>query len=240
MKTVGLIGGLGPKTTSRFYLELISLCQKYNKDSRPPILIYSIPLPYSVERRSIVDGGEEEKCIPFLIDAAKRLEKAGADFIVMPCNSLHAFIKEIRNSVKIPILNILEEVIDFLKEKNISEVGLISTSITIKRNLYKEYLSSSNIGLFIPNKTQQSELGKIIHRLVLNKYIKSDRNKLLNIVSDFKKRGVKHVILACTDLQLLMPHKTDLRVYDTMKIFVEATFKAMSKIKGLSSSNSIK
>ena len=76
-------------------------------------------------------------CLPFLIKEAKRLEEAGADFIVMPCNSLHVFIKEIRGSVKVPVLSIVEETIKFLKKNNFKTVGIVSTSATIENKLYE-------------------------------------------------------------------------------------------------------
>ena len=122
MKTIGIIGGLGPETTSEFYLEIVFECYKKNKEQRPPILIWNVPLKYKIEEDLLEKAEGEERYIPYLIEAAKKLEKAGADFLVIPCNSVHAFIKEVRNSVKIPVLSILEETAKFLKNKNISKV----------------------------------------------------------------------------------------------------------------------
>ncbi|TAL56934.1 MAG: aspartate racemase, partial [Nanoarchaeota archaeon] len=106
MKTVGIIGGLGPETTSEFYLEIIFGCFSKNREVRPPILIWNVPLLYQIERDLLMKSEGEERYIPYLQDAARKLEKAGADFLVMPCNSLHIFIDEIRNSVSIPVLSI--------------------------------------------------------------------------------------------------------------------------------------
>lgn len=95
MKTVGIIGGLGPETTSEFYLEIIFSSYKKNKLTRPPVLVWNVPLPYKIEEDLITKAEGEERYIPFLIDAAHRLEKGGVDFLVMPCNSLHTFIEDI-------------------------------------------------------------------------------------------------------------------------------------------------
>ena len=124
MKTVGIIGGLGPETTSEFYLDIVFSCQKKSKTSRPGVIIASVPLPYKIEEDLITKNKGSERYIPFLVNEAKRLEKAGADFIVMPCNSLHVFIKEIRNAVDIPVLSIIEETVKFLKKNNLNNVGL--------------------------------------------------------------------------------------------------------------------
>ena len=223
MKTVGIIGGLGPETTSEFYLELIFCCQKLNKINRPQIIIDSVPLPYDIEEDAIAKGEGEKRCVPYLIDAAQNLEKAGADFLVMPCNSLHVFIEDIRKSVKIPVLSIVEETTKFLKSKNVSKVGIISTAITLNHKLYNNSLEKDRIEQLTPDEFQQVKIGQIIHNLVSNRHNNKDRVELINIINDFETKGVEHVILACTDLQLLIPTHPNLKIYDTMKIFADAT-----------------
>ncbi len=225
MKTVGIIGGLGPETTSEFYLELIFSCKKLNKKSYPPILINSIALPFDVEKDAIADGIGEGRCLPYLIDAARNLENAGAGFLVLPCNSLHKFIKEVRKAVKIPVLSILEETTKFLKEQNIKKVGIIATPITIKNKLYEKPFYRSNITSIIPDSLQQAKIGKLIVNLVSNRHDNKDREMLLKIIEDFGKKKVKNIILACTDLQLLIPKHSSIKIYDTMKILVDATVK---------------
>ncbi len=229
MKTVGIIGGLGPETTAEFYLELSFQCQNLNKVNRPPILIYSIPLPYNIERDAISKGIGEEKCLSFILDAAKKLEKAGADFLVMPCNSLHTFIEDIRSSVKIPILSIVEETVGFLKKENISEVGIISTAITLNKKLYENSFSANGIKQVVPDDYQQAKIGKMIHNLVSNRHDNKDREELIKMINDFENRGLEYVILACTDLQLLIPQHPKLKIFDTMKIFADAAVQYMIK-----------
>jgi aspartate racemase len=229
MKTVGIIGGLGPETTSKFYLELVFLCQKLNKVSRPPILICSVPLPYDIEEDAIMKNKGEERCIPFLLDAAKKLEESGADFLVMPCNSLHVFIKDIRKAVKIPVLSIVEETTKFLKKENISEVGIIATSITLNKKLYEKSFLANDIKQIKPGDFQQAKIGRTIHNLVSGRHNNKDRQELIKIINDFEAKGVNHVILACTDLQLLKPHHPRLKIYDTMRIFAETTVQEILK-----------
>src|SRR3989344_1177932 len=190
MKTIGIIGGLGPETTSEFYLDIVFSCQKKDKTARPSVIIASVPLPYQIEEDAISKNIGIERCLPFLVSEAKRLEKAGADFIVMPCNSLHIFIKDIRNAVKIPVLSIIEETVKFLKKNNFNKVGIVSTSATIKNKLYENAFQQNN----------------------------KDREELIQIINDFEKKEVDCVVLACTDLQLLIPKHHSLKIFDTMKI----------------------
>jgi aspartate racemase len=223
MKTVGIIGGLGPETTSEFYLDLVFSCQKKDKTHRPSIIIASVPLPYKIEEEAIAKGIGFERITPFLIEEAKRLEKAGADFIVMPCNSLHVFIKEIRNAVKIHVLSIIEETVKFLKKNKFEKVGIVSTSATIKNKLYENAFEENQIGYEMPDDFQQAKMGKIILNLVTGMQNNKDREELIKIISDFEKKNVDCVVLACTDLQLLIPKLPSLKIFDTMKIFADAT-----------------
>jgi aspartate racemase len=229
MKTVGIIGGLGPETTSEFYLEIVFGCYQKNKEGRPPILVWNVPLKYRIEEDLLKKSIGEERYIPYLTDAAKRLEKAGSDFLVMPCNSLHIFIEEIRKSVKIPIMSIVEETAKFLKNKKISRVGILVTSSSLKMKLYENALEKEGIRQIVPDEFDQAKIGKMINNIVLNKHANKDRMELLKIIDNFDKKGVKDVILACTDLQLLIPHHHSLRIYDTMKIFSDATVNEILK-----------
>lgn len=229
MKTVGIVGGFGPETTSKFYLEVILGCKKINKMSYPHILIDNVSYPFSVEEKAITEGGGEENfLLPHLINSAKSLEKSGADFLVLPCNSLHVFIEDIRNSVEIPVISILEETSKFLKAKGIQKVGIIATKITVENKLYENILARNKIKQTIPSSLEQVEIGKLIHNLVANKYSNRDREILMKIIQNFRESNVKNIILACTDLQLLMPKINGIKIYDTMKILADATVQELT------------
>lgn len=223
MQTVGIIGGLGPETTAEFYLDAIFSCQKKDKTRRPAIIVSSVPLPFEVEENLIMRNKGQERYIPYLTAEAQRLEKAGADFIVMPCNSLHVFIEEIRKSVKVPVLSIVEETVKFLKNNNFKKVGIVSTSATIKNKLYETAFGKNNIDYVTPDDLEQEKLGKFIYNLVMGQQNNKDREELVRIIGGFENKGVDCVVLACTDLQLLIPKHPNLKIFDTMKILADAT-----------------
>ncbi len=223
MKTVGIIGGLGPETTSEFYLDLVFSCQKRDRSSRPPIIITSVPMPYSIEEDAILKGTGIERFAPFLVKEARRLEKAGADFIVMPCNSLHVFIGDIRDAVSVPVLSIVEETVKFLEKNGFKKVGIVSTSATIKNRLYEDAFRKNGIAYETPDALQQERMGKFILNLVNGQQNNRDRDGLIQIIDGFGDKDVDCVVLACTDLQLLIPKHPGLKIFDTMKIFADAT-----------------
>ena len=200
MKTVGIIGGLGPETTSEFYLDLVFSCYKKTKISRPGIVISSVPLPYAIEEELILHSSGAEKYIPYLVKEAQRLEKAGVDFIVMPCNSLHVFIEDIKKAVKIPVLSIIEETVKFMKKNKFNKIGIVSTSATIQNKLYENAFEKNNIQYVTPDDFQQAKMGKFILNLVTGQQKNRDREELITIINSFEKKGVDCVALACTDL----------------------------------------
>ena len=223
MKTIGIIGGFGPETTAEFYLEVVFGCMKKSAVERPHVLISSVPLPLQIERDLIATNTGAERYIPYLVAEAKRLESAGADFLVLPCNSLHVFIDNIRESVKIPVLSILEEAAKYIKKNNYEKIGLISTSATVKNKIYEQLFSEKRIDYIVPDGLEQAQMDKIIQRLVDGEHLNGDREQILKIVKNLKLQNVDAIALACTDLQLLLPHDDDLPIFDTMQVLADAS-----------------
>ena len=225
MKTVGIIGGLGPETTAIFYQQLIVACFKQNKNTRPPILMWSIPIGFKIESNFITKNQDGEKYVLLLIEGARKLERAGADFLVIPCNSVHIFIKEIRKSVKIPVLSIVEETTNFLVSQNITKIGVLATPSTIQNKIYDQFLEKRGIQIILPDKEDQILVGKLIEKIVLN--INNDREKklIIEIIGKLNRNGAENVLLACTDLQLIVPQKSISNIIDSMEILLKSAVK---------------
>jgi aspartate racemase len=223
MKTVGIIGGLGPETTAEFYLAVVFQCAQISHEHRPAILTWNVPIPYTIEEAALTRGTQVERYLPYLQEAAQRLEAGGADFLVMPCNTLHRFIEDIRSSVGIPVLSVIEAVVRFLHEKKIDEVGLVATGITLESGFYQRALSAAGIRMRSPDEFQQAKLAKMIFGLVTNRYANHQRHELLEVIDELDRQGARTILLACTDLQALVPHHPRLQILDTMQILVDST-----------------
>jgi aspartate racemase len=225
IKTLGIIGGLGPETTARFYMEVVFACSKIS-GRRPQILISNVAVPLSVEKELITEAKNEKNILPFLLNATKQLEKGGASFIVIPCNTVHIFIEEIRKSVNIPVLSIIEETSNFLRREKVKEVGVFATTATIKNKLFDEKLNMCGIEMVTPKDINQARMGAIINRLVSNQQTKNDKDEFLKIIED---TNVKNAILACTDLQILDPKIDEVKIFDTMDILAKAAVREILK-----------
>jgi len=222
-KTVGIIGGVGPETTAEFYLAVVFGCSERmrHREHRPSILIASIPLPYGVEEDLLLRATGGERYISYLQGAARTLQKGGADFIVMPCNTLHLYIEEIREAVHVPVLSIVEETAKFLQRKGISRVGILATPMSLQGKLYETALAAAGIEQVVPDEFEQAKMGRMILSIVQNRHDNRDRLEIQKVVEGFARQGVENVILACTDLQLLIPQHPSLQIFDTMQIFAD-------------------
>ncbi len=228
MKTIGIIGGLGPETSSKFYLEVILKSFQQNPIARPPILMWSVPIDYDVESDFINGSDRSKEYVALMVDAAQRLQAGGADFIVIPCNSVHIFINEVRSAVTIPVLSIIEVTIAFLKVQNISKVGLLATTASLQANLYQQPFAEEKITAIVPGAEDQSKMGVLINKLVREEYSDAQKEELLQIISHMAN-DVNVILLACTDLQLLAPSFEGVTIFDTMEILVGTTVeKALS------------
>ncbi len=230
MKTLGILGGVGPETTSKIYHSIIDLFRKNKEDKYPSIVIYNLPFPFAVEKEAIIEGVNSHKMLPYLINGAKILEKSGASFGILPCNTLHKYIKEIRGAVKIPFLSILDEVVSQLKLMKVKSVGILATATTVKDKLYDDVLKKHDVNILYPTKTEQDSINRIILDLVNNKRDSLQRQKIEMICSSLHRRGAKSILLACTDLQITT-FSTNIPILDTTEILIQASMRELTDTK---------
>lgn len=224
-KFIGVLGGMGPNSSVLFYKKLVEQCQKqygakYDHDFLK-ILIYNLPTPGGIE------GTRQAKyeLLTVLVKGTKYLQSCGVDFIVMPCNSTHYFIKEMRNSVSIPILSIIEETAKKIKSKNYKKVGLLATEACIKNKVYNDVLEKIGIRVIFPNKQEQKKITKVIWKVYENKNLEESKKILECIIEKLKNKEVHAIILGCTELPILLKKYPDVELFDTVEILAESTIK---------------
>lgn len=229
MKTLGILGGVGPETTSKIYHSIIDLFRKNKKDRYPSIVIYNLPFPFIIENEAIIKGINSYKMLPYLIAGAKILEKSGASFGILPCNTLHKYIKEIRKAVGIPFLSILDETALRLKSMKVKTVGILATETTIKDKLYNDFLKKHEINVLCPTRTEQNDVNKIIVELLNGKKTNLQEKKIETICSSLYKKGAKAILLACTDLQIVTSDiYIPIPIIDTTEILIRASMRELT------------
>jgi aspartate racemase len=175
----------------------------------------------------IIKAKNSQACLNHLISSAKRLEKSGVDFIVIPCNTVHMYINEVKKSVKIPVLSIIDESLAYLKKNSCDEIGMLATSSTLNSGIYSKAFIKMGISVQIPSVKNQKIINEIIYKIISNSHTEEDKCQLENIMDEFYTNGARAILLACTDLQVAVKKHRNLILYDTMHILAEATTKRL-------------
>lgn len=210
MKTIGLIGGMSWESTTSYYQIINETIKKeLGGLHSAKILLYSVDFA-EVEHYQAV--GDWEKSGRLLADIAKRMEQAGADFIVICTNTMHKVAPQIQ-----------EQIAQALSANGIQKVGLLGTKYTMTQDFYKEKLIESGLEVLIPDQAGITEVNRIIYdELCLGDIKESSKQTYLAVIDDLKKAGAEVVILGCTEIGLLVKQSdTDLPLYDTTVIHAE-------------------
>lgn len=229
MKTIGILGGVGPETTSKIYHSIIDAFREKGQKKYPSILIYNLPFPFVIEKEAIIEGRNSRKMIPYLIEGAKTLEKGGADFGILPCNTLHKYIDEIRESVKIPFLSILDKTVIQLKLMTIKNVGILATETTVSDKLYDDIFINNGIDFLYPTRAEQDNINRIIVDILNDRENESQKKIIEKVCLSLQDKGVEAILLACTDLQIVMPDIcVSIPIIDSTEVLIKASLKEMT------------
>ena len=221
LKTIGLLGGMSWESTVTYYQVINeTIKEKLGGLHSAKILLYSVDFD-EIERCQ--SAGEWEKSAELLGAAARRLEAAGADFIVICTNTMHKVAEEIRAQLSIPLLHIAEATAQKLTDAGITRVGLLGASYTMTESFYKDVIRKAGIDVLIPEGEDIQTVNSIIfNELCVGITREESKQKLVDLIDRFRRSGAEGVILGCTELGLLIhPGDVDLPVFDTALIHAE-------------------
>lgn len=222
-RTVGILGGMGPEATAEFYRKLIELTPAANDQEHLPVIMLSDP---RVPDRTDYILGSGQPFLPFLRQLACDLERYGADFIAMPCNTAHLFWQELSDAVGIPFLNILEETVDEIEStvgSDSVQIGVLATVGTIRSVLYQTALRKRGITALIPPESVQREVHGVIKSVKADVQREDSRKRVEGAVQALCDEGADGVILGCTELGLVGDLESNVPVFDSLDILVRAT-----------------
>ncbi len=221
MKTIGLIGGMSWESTATYYQVINeTIKRELGGLHSAKILLYSVDFD-EIERYQA--SNDWAKSADVLSDAAMRLERAGADFIVICTNTMHKVAPQMREHISIPIIHIAEATADKLKEQGIATVGLLGTKYTMTQDFYKTKLTEAGIRVIVPNDDDVETVNSVIYQeLCLGNIRQESKDAYLTIIKKLADAGAQGVILGCTEIGLLVQQKdVELPVFDTTLIHAE-------------------
>lgn len=215
MKTIGLIGGMSWESTITYYeilnKEVVSALGGFHSAK---IMMYNVDF---AELEANMSTGNWDGNARILSEASKRLENAGAEFIVIATNTMHKLVPQIEKSIHIPILHIADATASAIKRDGHKKVALLGTKFTMTQDFIKERLLKAGLEVIVPNEKDIELVNDVIfNELCLGKVLDSSRKEYQRIISCLKEQGAEGVILGCTEIGMLISQKDSaLPVYDT-------------------------
>lgn len=218
MKTIGLIGGMSWESTIPYYRIINEeVKNRLGGLHSAKIVLYSVEFD---EIEKCQSNGEWEKSGDILGNAAKAVESAGADFLLICTNTMHKVVPQIASMIDIPIIHIADATADELEKNNTRSIGLLGTKYTMTQDFYKQRLIDRGIRVLIPDEGDIETVNTVIFdELCVGKISDVSREKLKEIITKLKCKGAEGVILGCTEIGLLIHQSdVDIPVFDTTVI----------------------
>jgi aspartate racemase len=223
MKTVGIIGGIGPESTIEYYRGIIAGYRERQTDgSYPSIILNSINLKVLVD---LITANELEKAADHLVNELQPLARAGVNFGVIAAGTPHIVFDQVRARSPIPLISIVEATCEAAAKLNLKKIALFGTRFTMQGLFYPEVFSKAGITLVVPKPDEQAYIhDKYMNDLVHGIILPETRERLLRVLDNMKERdGVEALILGGTELSLIIKdaEHNGLPILDTTKIHVE-------------------
>lgn len=224
-KVVGVLGGMGPEATADFFAKVIALTPARRDQDHLRIIIDNNP---KIPDRTDAILTKKKSLLPVLVETARNLEKAGVDFIAIPCNTVHYFYEDLVKEISVPVLHMIKEVNYAVRASlpGCKRVGLIATTGTVASNLYQEEFRKVGVEVIVPDPASQTEVMDAILRIKAGQPKGRARKQLIGAANRLIELEAQALILGCTDVPLAIKAKDfSVPVFDSTGILAEATVK---------------
>ncbi|HEU5139760.1 MAG TPA: amino acid racemase [Bacillales bacterium] len=222
-KYFGIIGGLGPKATADFINSIVDRTVAERDQDHPEFLLLHHPaIP---DRSSYILDQSNPNPLPYLCRDVKTLSESNVSFIVIPCNSAHYFFDTLQNHASVPIIDMLSEAVDYIKEyfPQDKAVGILGTPGTLRSNLYQDKLRKAGLDPVTPTKEIQDQVNKLIFQQV-KQGEPIDHQAYIDVLTSMYALGCDRILLGCTELSLVENEVVhDYPIIDTQVVLAERT-----------------
>jgi len=229
MKTLGIIGGLGPESTLDYYQRIIARYRERTGNRHyPEFIVVSVDLRRGLD---FMDANDLSGMADYLLEGLGKLAKAGADFGIISANTPHIVFDDVAPRSPIPLISIVEATRATAKARNLKRLALFGTRYTMQADFYPKVFAREGVELVVPGMHDQDYIHeKYMNELVPGKFLSETRAGLLAVVDRLKEKSdIAGVILAGTELPLILrdPEHNGIPFLDTTKIHVEAAVSEM-------------
>lgn len=225
-RTIGILGGMSPESTVEYYRYVTRrYTERFGDHGYPEIVIYSVSFQPYIDWP---EAGRWDQVAQGLGEAARRLESAGVDLILIATNTMHIVFDQVEAQVEVPMLSLLDAVGDAIQAQGLETVGLLGTTFTMEHPFYREALAKRGISVLVPEPDDRETVNRVIYdELVAGEIREVSQAAFVDIVGRLAARGAEGVILGCTEIPLLISEAdVDLPLFDTTAIHAEAALNA--------------
>ena len=202
--TVGVLGGMGPEATVDFMSQVIAMTPASGDQEHVRMLIDNNPqVP---DRQQAMATGEGGPVCTALTAMARHLESGGAEFLVMPCNTAHAFVHEAVEAVSIPFVSIIDVTIDAIVERlpDARSIGLLATNACIRSEVYAQAAESRGLRLVLPGTDAQDRCMQLIFAVKAGDTGDEIRTGMAALAGGLQREGADVIIAGCTEIPLVL------------------------------------
>lgn len=218
-KVVGILGGMGPEATVDLMQRIIRLTPAEDDIDHVRCIVDNNPkVPSRI--KAIIEGTGESPA-PCLAEMGRRLESWGADFLAIACNTAHAYYDEIRDAVHIPVLNMIDLVIDHVRQTGIRRVGILASIAVQMTGLYHHRFEPLGIETVYPEPAQQAELFRLIRRIKTGDTGDAVISRYRDFCRHLQTLGAELGIIACTELSILDIGDAPLALIDAAELLAQ-------------------
>jgi aspartate racemase len=218
MKTIGLIGGMSWESTVPYY-RLINeaIKQRLGGLHSAKIVLYSVDF-HEIEQ--LQRSGDWETAGRLLAEAARTLEAAGADFLLVCANTMHKVAPAIEAAVRIPLLHVVDATAADIRTAGFTRVGLLGTRFTMEGAFYTERLQQHGLQVLIPDEQDRQIVHRVVYEeLCLGKIVDASREAYRRIMAGLVAQGAQAIILGCTEIAMLVGQgDATVPLFDTTQI----------------------
>ena len=223
MKTIGMIGGMSWESSLEYYrLVNQKVKERLGGFHSAKCLMYSVDF-HEIEQFQAL--GEWQSATQLMIEAARKIEKGGADFLIICTNTMHKMADAVKENTRIPLLHIADPTADTVKSHGIIKIALLGTRFTMEQDFYKgKLIRDYGLEVILPADTEMDVIHNVIYQeLCLGEINPASKTRYLEIVDNLIRKGAEGVILGCTEIGLLIKNgDSHVPFFDTTEIHAEA------------------
>lgn len=223
MKTIGLIGGLSWESSAEYYRILnMEVARRLGGLHSAQSLLFSVDF---AEIEALQHEGRWDEATAQMIEAAQRVERGGADCLLICSNTMHRMADAVQERISIPLLHIADATGERIRERGLTTVGLLGTRFTMEQDFYRGRLGSRyGLDVLIPEERERQVVHDVIYSELVRGEIRSaSREAYQQIIAHLIERGAQGIILGCTEIMLLITQEDSTApIFDTTTLHAQA------------------